>query len=154
MTAQLMTQRQLSLKVISRDDAFSVFDDELKNRVFQDYVDLSSNPLPVDCMYIGCFVNGIAAGCFFVKKTTKHTVEVHINMLKKYRGYSLFFAKNLKKTLFENKDIMRIETQIPVYYKNMVKFVQSLGFVIEGERRSSFLKNGVFHNTFIIGLIR
>lgn len=152
--AQHSTQRQISLKEISRDDAFSCMSDELKERVFQDYVDLDLNPLPLNYSYVGCFVGGHLAGFIHLAKSKLYIVDIHININKLFRGYAPIFANKIIDNLFKNSDVNRIESEIPVLYKSMLKFVQNIGFELEGKKQEAFNKNGKWHDTYIIGLTR
>jgi len=152
--AQRSTQQQISLRAISREDAFCCMTDELKRRVFQDYVDLNNNPLPLTYSYIGCYVGDELSGFIHLAKAKKHIVDIHININKAFRGHAQVFAKKVISNLFNEPSINRLESEIPVLYKSMLKFVQNIGFIVEGEKQEAFLKNGKWYNTYIIGLTR
>lgn len=154
MTAQRLTQPQTSLREISRDEAFCCMSEELKGRVFQDYVDLSLNQLPLDYSYIGCFVGSRLAGFIHLSKAKRYIADIHININKPFRGYAPAFASKVIGNIFNNSDINRIESEIPVLYKSMLKFVQNIGFKLEGEKQEAFKKHGKWHNTYTIGLTR
>jgi len=152
MTELHSTRQQCFLKAISGENAFQLLDDELKSRILQDGVSLTI--MPNDFVYIGCFKGRNPAGFISLKKVTKTTIEIHINIQKKYRGYARIFSNQVLDNLFKDPLINRIESNIPIIYPDVIKFVQKLGFIIEGEKRESFLKDGNLHNLITIGLLR
>lgn len=152
MTGLPSTQHQYYLKAIPAKSAFQLLDSELKSRLLQDGVELTG--MPSDFVYIGCFARRAPVGFISLKKITATTIEIHINIQKKYRGYARIFSKQVLGNLFKDPLINRIESNIPIIYPDVIKFVQKLGFVIEGEKREAFLKDGVQHNLVTIGLLR
>jgi hypothetical protein len=56
--------------------------------------------------------------------------------------------------LFERLELNRLTAYIPSFNKKMVRFATVLGYRYEGEVREIFLKNGVYHNLYVYGLLR
>lgn len=154
MTAQHLTPPLISLKEIDRNQAFSYMSEELKDRVFQDYIDLSINQLPINYEYIGCLINGELIGFIHLARSRRFIVDIHINFNKPKRGYAAIFAKKVIDNLMQRSDINRVESEIPVIYKSMLKFVQNLGFIVEGVKSEAFLKHNKWHDSYTIGLTR
>lgn len=153
MTGQPMTQQQISLKPITPEIATEAADEELRDRLCQDgeYV---GECLPRSYLYVGCYVYDNLTGFFCIKKITRNIIELHINILKDWRGYASIFVKKITSNLFSDPLINRIESEIPDIYPEMISFAQLMGFKEEGEKRESFLKNGKWHNKKVIGMIR
>ncbi len=147
-----MTQQPLSLSQISPDLAFSVLDKELKERTLQDHDNIAT--LPNNALYIGFYIGDYLIGFTSIKAINRHVMEVHINIKKKYRGYAYIFSNKILSNLFSDPEINRIESSIPDVRKDVLIIVHKLGFIIEGVKRQSFLKDGEWHNLNIIGLLR
>lgn len=152
MMGRPLTQQQISLKPITPETAFDLLDNEMKSRIFQDFD--SPSIMPRSNMYVGCALGGCLIGFFALREVSKGVVEIHINIIKEKRGYAGVFAKKILTNLFSDPLIKRVESYIPVIYPDMLKFVQKLGFIEEGEKRKSFLKNGKWHNLKTIGILR
>lgn len=147
-----MTQQRLYLKEISRDEAIGFMDDELLSRVKRDGSD--GEPLAKHFANIGCFKDGRLLGFFSIAYATKTTIDVHINFTKNNRGYAGVFSKMMLKNLFSDPTINRVESEIPIIYDSMVKFVEKIGFLVEGRKRGAFLKNKQWHDSYIVGITR
>lgn len=146
-----MTQQQISLSQITREAANNILDDELADRISQDG---ESGILPEKYTYIGCNLDGKTIGFFALREESKSTVDLHINIKKKYRGYARTFSNLIIRNMFNDERINRIESEIPSIYGDVLKFVHSLGFRKEGIKREAFLKNNKRHDKVIVGLIR
>lgn len=56
--------------------------------------------------------------------------------------------------LFNEHGVNRLTAYIPTFNKKMVRFCTILGYKYEGEIRQIFLKNRVYHNLYIYGLLQ
>jgi len=56
--------------------------------------------------------------------------------------------------LFERYQLNRLTAYIPVFNKPAIRMATLSGFKFEGEIRKVFLKNGVYHNIHIYGMLR
>lgn len=60
----------------------------------------------------------------------------------------------LAEEMFNELEVNRLTAYIPSFNKKMVRFATVLGYKYEGEIRQIFLKNGVYHNMFVYGLLK
>ena len=56
--------------------------------------------------------------------------------------------------MFQRFNLNRITGYIPAFNKQAIRMATIAGFRYEGEMRKAFLKNGVYHNLQIHGLLR
>lgn len=152
MTGQHLTHQLISLRSVDNVEAYKLLDTDTVKRIFQDFDNKYS--LPNGQCYIEVSVRGEKAGVCFLKYINKHVIDVHINMTSRFKGYAKIIASKVIKNLFSCPDIKRIETSIPDIYPNVLRFVQMLGFVVEGKKRNAFLKGGEWHNLIIAGILR
>ena len=60
----------------------------------------------------------------------------------------------LAEELFTELEVNRLTAYIPAFNKKMVRFANVLGYRYEGEIRQIFLKNGMYYNMFVYGLLK
>ena len=56
--------------------------------------------------------------------------------------------------MFNEAEVNRLTAYIPAFNKKMVRFATVLGYKYEGEIRQIFLKNGIYYNMFVYGLLK
>lgn len=114
-----------------------------------------SKPEMFNEVWLKASVNGEIACLFRVHLHYVSTWEIHILCLPEHRKYSRKIAKECIKWVFENIPLCdRLETVVPVIYPAVINFVNKVGFVQEGLKRSCFLKHGELVDLAIFGIVK
>lgn len=130
-------------------------DQELYNRISDDFTSIDRwNPKL--SMWLGWFEDDVCKGLLSVTEQNAIVLEIHLHVPKKYRGKDSFKIGNgIIQHLADNCDkrFVKINARIPECYKDVVRFSEKCGFDQEGLDRKSYLKNGKYYNTVLIGRI-
>ena len=97
---------------------------------------------------------GYAVGFTFQVNRRKHCMSIAIAMLQGYASKGI--GTELLKQLIERgieKGITRFELDVSIKNKIAINLYKKMGFVIEGERKKSYLIDGEFDNDFIMAKI-
>lgn len=95
------------------------------------------------------------AGVFIVHPDSGASYKIHANILKKYRKeYSETACNDVVQWLWKNTGINKLNCDIPVIYPNVIHRAKASGFVEEGIRTHSYLKNGKVLDVMLLGLQR
>jgi len=100
--------------------------------------------------------NEVAALVLFTQKGL-HTINIHINVLKKYRKkYAKPIGKEIIRFFAEDapKAWQKMNAEIPVIFHDVYQFSLNCGLTQEGINRSSTLKNGEMMNQYYLGITR
>lgn len=93
-------------------------------------------------------------GAYKVHRANGITYTIHSLIIKEHRKmYSLFAAKAVVHWILDNiPSCKKLECFIPAVYKNVINHVLRLGFVHEGTRRYSYMKNETCWDVELFGL--
>jgi ribosomal protein S18 acetylase RimI-like enzyme len=97
---------------------------------------------------------GYAVGFTFEVNRRKHCMSIAIAMLQGYASKGI--GTQLLTQLIERgieKGITRFELDVSMKNKIAINLYKKMGFVIEGERRNSYLIDGEFDNDYIMAKI-
>lgn len=79
--------------------------------------------------------------------------EAHTCILPDFRGERALMAAQASVTwFFENTDGLKVITHVPRYNRIAYHFSKKVGFKDEGINRASFLKDGVLHDQYLLGI--
>ncbi len=107
------------------------------------------------CMWLNMIIHDEVAGVVLVENEGGSSLRIHPYMLKASRKYircffDRFFIMFMKTPEFINKLVVTIPTHRRIVYNTAKK----VGFIDEGLRRGSFLKNGEFIDQWDLGLTK
>ena len=93
-------------------------------------------------------------GVYWLRRLNHITWEGHVNVRPKYwaSGKSLPHAQAVLEFMWEDSGAEKIVATIPDSSKQVVKFIQTLGFTKEGRRTDSFQKNGKLYDELYFGI--
>lgn len=134
---------------MTKDEVWETFTDDMSEK--DQYIpDLSSKSLwlTVSCE---CGLVGIVS----IENENLNTLRIHPCLLKKHRTkirevFNLLFKMILNTPYFINKVVVSIPFSRRIVYNTAKK----IGFKDEGVNRESFLKDGVFHDQWNLGLTK
>ena len=107
--------------------------------------------------YLAAYVDQKLVGVFMLMKRVtprvKMDCEIHIAILKEFRRYHRLLCELCLDSVFES-GFQRITLTVTDYARSMVNLALKLGFKYEGCKRHAFLKNGIFWDLHMLGMIR
>lgn len=81
------------------------------------------------------------------------SLEVHINMLKKYRGqFAVDAALAMKDLIFQKTKYTKIITKVPSKFFNVFKFVSNVGCKLEYMLEEAHIKGGQKYDVYCFSL--
>lgn len=102
--------------------------------------------------FLAGFSGETCVGIVIVNPVSKHVAEVHIQVLPEHRtAHAGEFANAAIKWLL-GKGFKKLNAQIPFCCENVKRFAERVGFEVEGINRCSWMKNGVLHDSWYLGL--
>ncbi len=131
-----------------------MLDPEMWERCADDYADESIID-KARCVWLICYYYDVPMGLAAIISASTSVVNVHIHIPKSNRGM------HTKRIGFEilhwikmnaGPRIHKINTKIPVIYKDVIRFAHSLGFKDEGIDRLSMMKNGKLIDRLNLGI--
>lgn len=143
--------------MIKRIDANQVklilADKELFNRVSDDSMTYDQFTPPHNGIYLGAFHDGVLVGFWWLIPDNAITIDVHCNILKKYRNLSGLLVDEFYRYVIDNfKATNKLTCKIPTTYTDVYKFTKKHGFADEGLDRQSVKKSGKILNRYILGM--
>ncbi len=141
--------------LITVDQAMGVIDDELLDRITDDYTNKGGINLHRDHLYVGVFDNELI-GFIRLHPENRTTMTIHINIPERHRAKAkqipkLFFSEVKKNAAPE---VQKFICKIPVIYKDVYNFAKFAGFEDEGLDKKSIMKGGQLIDRYIMGLQR
>lgn len=128
------------------------------SRCSDDYMVRSRDLLErINCVWLRCCYNGENVGLASVRAKGNSVASVHIYIPAENRGkISLLCGRAILAWIANNADdrIVKINTKIPVVYKDVIGFAVRLGFKKEGIDRKSVVKNGMLIDKVCMGILR
>jgi len=100
--------------------------------------------------------NNDIIGLAQLKPLNSIVLEFHPQVFKKHRAKynKAFFYETYKWILVNATKYQKLNATIPVVYKHLKRFVLSVGFVLEGVDRKSYIKDGIVVDRWIFGMTR
>lgn len=141
----------ITFKKISASDAAEICDEELLERVSE------SGDIGKDdsLKYLAIVVNGLVIGFWVYHFKSSVCIQLHINILKKYRNMAYEVSKVFLSQLFKNeKRCQRIECEIPECYPEVIAFSEKFGFKPECIKRNATTRNNVLMSVYLLSLLR
>lgn len=105
--------------------------------------------------YMMVEVDDTPIGLFIIHPDSRVSYEIHANILKKYRkDHSKEACDKVVQWVWDNIDTDKINCNIPTIYQNVINRAKETGFVEEGVRTHSYLKNGEALDVMLLGIKR
>lgn len=134
-----------------------MFEAEMWERSSDDYSVKSDKLLTEKAgVWLKCYHEGRPMGLATVRPASNSVVNVHIHIPKCNRGKGTRdVGKNVLKWIKNNTTgrVVKVNTKIPVIYKDVIRFAHSLGFQDEGIDRCSTMRKGVLVDRLNLGLL-
>ena len=145
----------MKFELITPDQALTVIDDELFDRISDDYTTIENLVLHKNHLYIGAFDPDLI-GFARMHPENRTTMTIHINIPEKHRDRAklmpeLFFAEMKSGAAPE---VQKFICKIPVIYPEVYNFAKFAGFEDEGLDKKSIMKGGKLIDRYIMGLQR
>ena len=105
--------------------------------------------------WVGLAANGVVIGCYRFHQINGVTWQGHAFMLKQYRkDYSVRSAECMYRWMLRNTDFKKLIVIVPSKFKNVLRFIENIGFKQEGINRKSFNKDDILWDLIHFGLTR
>jgi len=105
-----------------------------------------------DIYYLVAYVKSEPIGVFIVHPDSACSYQLHVNMLKQYRAkYSRIASEKALEWISENIGRTKINVAIPDIYRNVIKCAEDCGFIFEGLKTRSYLKDGIIRDVILMG---
>ena len=133
-----------------------VKDEELANRICDDYTDHSSTCLPPDSFYFGFFLDDQCIGFVQLSPDTAVTYSIHINIISSHRDIAIDCAKIFYRFALDtfSPRFQKLIAKVPVTFPDVYRFAKKCGFKDEGLDRKSILRGGDLIDRHILGITR
>lgn len=87
------------------------------------------------------------AGLFAFNEIDDKSLEIHINMLKPYRGlFAKMVAEEVISNIFRKTQYNKLVAKIPTKYPNVLKFASLMGFKMEYMLEEEYIKDGTAYD--------
>lgn len=112
-------------------------------------------PHDLDGFHWVLVTDGAPAGVFLAHARGEACWEVHTCLLPRIWGAGAARAAQLLLAhLFEDADCQKVVTNVPAYNRPALRFAKASGMQVEGNNRSSFLRNGKLEDQIMLGITR
>lgn len=134
-----------------------MFEDEMWARSSDDYMTRDERLL-IDKpgAWLKCYHDGVAVGLATVRPDCSTVINMHIHIVKQHRGRNTkAIGQDVLRWVKQNVNsrVRKINTKVPVIYKDVIRFAHSLGFQDEGIDRQSIMKNGQLVDRLNLGIL-
>ena len=130
-------------------------DDEMYERSSDDFTPKDIHKSLHSALWLQCEKDGEKMGLSAVKVASNSVLNIHIHIQKKFRGAgTIETGKIILRWVVENAgpNFSKINTKIPVIYKDVIRFAHILGFKDEGVDRLSIMKGGKLIDRLNLGI--
>lgn len=96
-------------------------------------------------------------GCFGIYLESSTCVQIHTCLLPfapLVRGRTMAAANGILEWIWANTTFNRVITRVPEFNRLALRFAQKAGMMLFGVNEMSYLKNGVLHDQFYLGISR
>ena len=145
MYISVLTDYELITRFQKQEEVFSLVCDDL--------VAFDSFYARTDGVWFGAYEGFTLIGTVFMQYYTSTTVEIHPILLKGHKHKFLAFSKILFDMIFSG-NIKKINAVCPVIYPSNRNACKRVGFKDEGISRGSYLKGGILHDAYHLGLTK
>ena len=122
------------LEIISNPEIWEV--------ISEDTATIENNiPDVVNHIWLAIYNDNNLIGVCHLHQKWLNTVQAHIQILKKYRQFSLNSGKCIIKWILENTDYKNLYTEVPSIYSNVVNFLKEFDFQESGKIRDCYTKD-------------
>jgi RimJ/RimL family protein N-acetyltransferase len=83
-----------------------------------------------------------------------HTVEIHMYAMPNKCNKWKSIVKSVLEWLYSKENINKVIALVGVNHKTTYKLLKKIGFTQEGLIKESYLKDGKFHDQYVMGLTR
>ncbi len=133
-----------------------VDDDEMFDRVSDDYTNKMDAIQGLSkLIWLECVKDGDRVGLSAVLTASSSVLNIHIHIPKKNRGTgTLKVGREFLRWVVDNsaKQYVKINTKVPMIYRDVIRFAHKLGFKDEGIDRLSIMKNGKLVDRLNMGI--
>lgn len=91
-------------------------------------------------------------GLFFFRKNNYIMVDVHVAIVEKYRGKDAVLAAKIAFNMIFCYGFRKIQAYVPSFNLPAYYFAKMTGMMDEGKSKGSFMKDGILHDQFILGI--
>ena len=133
-----------------------LFDSEMFSRISEDgqliddiNIEISSNHL-----WVALYHNEILLGIGWIHPLSIATGMIHIHVSKQHRSHSYQCGMMMLDAMLSLTQHNKFNAEIPIIYRDVIKFTQKMGFQIEGTNRQSVYKNGQLVDQIYLGCTR
>ena len=146
----------MQLVKINQDTVKQILSDaELFNRVAEDGISYKDYYPEPNKLYLGIFQENIIIGFWVVEPENASTLEIHCNVLEKYRENSMVVGRYFLNYMADSyNNVQKLNCKIPVTYPDVYNFTKKFGFKDEGLDRKSIMKNGELVDRHVLGITR
>jgi len=142
----------VELKLQPRDAHLVLSHPDIFETVAEDNMDVIN--MPDEHLYLCGYVPDLI-GCFILHKLNGICADCHVQVLPEYRKqYAEEFGQKVIEWTWDNTQLQKLVAQIPFLYPNVRDFAVKMGFKVEGTNKASFMKDGMIHSQWYLGLIR
>lgn len=133
-------------------------DPDILDRIREDRADMSNLVCPMvpEWHWIGFYVGRDLIGCGLFHPDNMTTMKYHIHVLPEYRSEYAYCCGVCTIEYFIKKlpEYHKLSVVIPVQHKDTYHFTKKFGFKDEGVNRKSFMRDGVLHDQYMLGITR
>ena len=145
-------------KITDAETTFLYFEENERKTTLEEQVKNIQSGIEQGYISLVCEIDnelvGYVVGFTFEVNRRKHCMSIAIAMLQDYSSKRM--GTELMKELIKrgkNKGITRFELDVSVKNKIAINLYKKMGFVIEGERKNSYLIDGEFDDDYIMAKI-
>lgn len=117
----------------------------------------SATPSYIDhplAQYYSVWNNEIFLGLILCIRYNQYEIEMHSLLKKESITYSREIGNIIINKMFEDQDILRITAPVQGDLKSTMNFLEKIGFVKEGIKKSAIIKKGIITDMYIYGITR
>ena len=103
-------------------------------------------------VYLKATDNGEDVGYFLFHAQNSVTYESHVCFLPNKRNKTVRSGREAIQWMFANTDCRKLIASVPVDNELTYRYSKMVGFREEGLRRKSFLRDGVLHDQYMMGI--
>jgi len=145
-------------KITDSETPFLYFEENERKTTLKEQVKNIQSGIEEGYISLVCEIDnklvGYVVGFTFEVNRRKHCMSIAIAMLQDYslKGMGTELMKELIKR-GKDKGITRFELDVSTKNKIAINLYKKMGFIIEGERKNSYLINGEFDDDYIMAKI-
>ena len=107
-----------------------------------------------DYLWLGIYNDNELIGLYWLHPVSENTIQIHIQIFKKYRDKFAFDAGKAAVEWFLKSDYKNMIAEIPELYMDVYTYTKKFGFVPYGINKESYTKNGAIYDEFILRLTK